>query len=198
MGFSPDSNIIVGKLSNIALPSTEVWTLFYDTENSNHLTGVKNVGGTKVVYDYEQGHNSPVNFIGTINASTNPSLPAGVKGDLYVISVSGSICNRPVQAGDQFIFIDDYTGGCDLTKVDFIEGQDNGIITLTYAEAQTLIAGNLLIGGRLYRITDPTQIFAGIPASVFAFTNTILLTANSSNTFSELYLFHHLNSFFYF
>lgn len=110
--LSTNPNITVCGRSTISKTSTEVFTLFYDDENSHHLTGCKNIGGVFSFYDYEAPVTGGITYKGTIDASTNPNFPAAIVGDMYIVSVAGTICGIPVNAGDMIISTAVQAAGC--------------------------------------------------------------------------------------
>lgn len=69
------SNIPVAALSQVGLPNTEAYILFYDSENNFHLTGVKNINGSRVVVDYENSSNSIVVNLNAAQIQTLKSVP---------------------------------------------------------------------------------------------------------------------------
>lgn len=122
MSYTANSNIPVVAASQVSLPSNEDFTLFFDTENSLHLTAVKNVAGVATFHDYEIVPLGGLVYKGVIDASTNPNFPAATIGDLYMVSVAGTICGEKVNVGDMVISIAIQASGCILTNWDIIEG----------------------------------------------------------------------------
>lgn len=112
LNISTNANITVCAKSTLASPGTEDYILFYDSENSYHLTGAKNIAGTFSFYDYEVPVSGGLNYKGVIDASGNPNFPAAVVGDLYVVSVAGTICGIPVNVGDVLISKAIQAAGC--------------------------------------------------------------------------------------
>ncbi len=183
--FSVNPNIPTSAKSQIPLPSNEDFILFFDTENLLHLTGAKNIGGVLTFFDYEIPITGGLNYKGVIDASTNPNFPAAVVGDIYVVSVSGTICDIPVSAGDMLLSKAVQGAGCVVNNWDIVQGENTQLIEGTHAEILTLATNEDLIAGNLYRITNPFGSPNGLAASLFQFDYTILLQANSQSTFDQ-------------
>lgn len=183
--FTINSNVPVAAKSQVYIPNDQEFTLFFDSENSLHLTAAKRIGSSVVFYDYETVAPGGLVYIGTIDASTNPNFPAAEVGDVYVVSVSGSICNQPVVVGDMLISKANQVTGCVINNWDIVKAENSSLISGTFAQIQNLVTGNLLIAGNIYKITNPFGSPQGLGSSLFQFTYSILLTATSSNTFSS-------------
>lgn len=113
--YSTNPNIPVIGASTIFLPSNEDFILFFDSENSFHLTGAKNVSNVLTFIDYETGGGG-TGIPGGINTQVqfnNGGVFGGITGvtsDGITITVNSIIIKDQNAPFHRFKIVIDGTG----------------------------------------------------------------------------------------
>lgn len=123
--YSANSNIPVIAGSIIFLPSNEDFILFFNSENSLHLTAAKNIGGVLTLKDYDiGGGGSSVGGINTQVQYNNNGILGGISGvtsDGLTITINSFIIKDQNSPFHRFKITVDGTGMLSLP------GEDLGV-----------------------------------------------------------------------